>query len=161
MLLGEVARSGDHSNFLCAWLVASGDFDLGDTCKFFERRTDVFLTACSCHASHGDRVGLRASSISLGEGVHFVGAGLLTERFDGLLFGQIAGGGEHGHLLSTCFVTCGDFNFGDTCELLERRTDVLLTACSCDSGHAHRVCDGFLLFRNCGKAQRKAQRSYE
>ena len=162
-LLGEVTRSGNERDFLCAWLVASSDVDLRDPSKFFERRPDVLLATRSRHASHGDRVGLSSCSISTGfaEGVHFVSAGLLAERFDGFLFGQIARSGKHGHLLSAGFVTRSDANFGDTCKLLERRTDVLLTACSSDSGHAHRVGDGFLLFRNCGKAQRKAQRSYE
>ena len=139
-LLSQITRGGDNGNFLSAWLVARCNFNLGDPCKFLKRRTDVFLTTCSSHAGHCDRISFGAGSIScLLESVHFVGAGFPAERLDGLLLGQITRGGDDGYLLGAWLVTRGNFHFGNTCELLERRTDVFFTACSSDTSHADLV----------------------
>ena len=62
LLFGQLLRRL-KDDFLFARLVASSDFDvflkvlIDNTIQFFERPTDVRLTAVSRHARHSDRVG--------------------------------------------------------------------------------------------------------
>ena len=89
----------------------------------------------------------------LAKGLHLVAFSFITEGLDGILLFQLAIGAGEGDFLGAGLISVFDLDlgvFGNTIQLLERRTDVLFTTGSSDAGHAHNVSCGFGFFCDSG-----------
>ncbi len=100
--------------------------------------------------------------------LHFVAIRFVTEGLDGILLGQLGIGASKGDLLGAGLLALLNLDlgvFGNTIQLLERRTDVLLATGSSDAGHTHNVSRGlsfrFLFSDGGGQAKCHRDRSNE
>ncbi len=90
-----------------------------------------------------------------------VALSLVSERRDGLLLRELFGGRHDQHFLGAGLFACLNLHFSDSLKLLERRTDVLLTASSSDTSHSDHVSgpSSFVLRRGGHKSDGEGQDS--
>ncbi len=95
----------------------------------------------------------------LGESFHLVSLRLIPEGLDGAFLGQLLRSREYKNFLSSRLLSQLNVDFGDTLQLLERRTDVLFAAGSSNTGHPHDIRRGLHII--VGKPSRETERHYQ